>query len=180
MTPKQLELLTFLIEYKTMHHVMPSFDEMSAGLDQSSKGNLHRYLAALQKQGYIRREAGRARAIEILRLPDGSPAPPASSFFPETATSEGHPFYVDDGVVWRRAGREMGSSQRADRAARPVAVMHWSAGPLAAENVARLMNLGHIAQRIVEPVRLLVDQHTDAERGVAHTRLLLTELEALI
>jgi repressor LexA len=51
--------------------VPPSFDEMKEALDLRSKSGIHRLITALEERGFIRRLAHRARAIEIVRLPDG-------------------------------------------------------------------------------------------------------------
>lgn len=79
LTRKQYDLLHFIHDRLSRDGVPPSFDEMKEALDLRSKSGIHRLITALEERGFIRRLAHRARAIEILRLPDslesGSPSP---------------------------------------------------------------------------------------------------------
>ncbi len=70
LTRKQLELLTFINKRLQRDGVPPSFDEMKAALDLRSKSGIHRLITALEERGFIRRLPHRARAIEIVKLPD--------------------------------------------------------------------------------------------------------------
>ena len=70
LTSKQKELLMFIHERLKETGVPPSFDEMKEALDLRSKSGIHRLITALEERGFIRRLAHRARAIEILKLPD--------------------------------------------------------------------------------------------------------------
>ena len=70
LTKKQYDLLLFIHKRVQKDGVSPSFDEMKAALDLRSKSGIHRLITALEERGFIRRLAHRARAIEILRLPD--------------------------------------------------------------------------------------------------------------
>jgi len=70
LTRKQLELLRFIHERLTEAGVPPSFDEMKDALDLRSKSGIHRLISALEERGFIRRLPNRARAIEVIRLPD--------------------------------------------------------------------------------------------------------------
>ncbi|MHA6262110.1 transcriptional repressor LexA [Arenibacterium sp. CAU 1754] len=70
LTKKQLDLLEFIHKRVQRDGVPPSFDEMKIALDLRSKSGIHRLITALEERGFIRRLAHRARAIEILRLPD--------------------------------------------------------------------------------------------------------------
>ncbi len=70
LTRKQLDLLKFINERLQKEGVPPSFDEMKEALDLRSKSGIHRLITALEERGFIRRLAHRARAIEIVRLPD--------------------------------------------------------------------------------------------------------------
>ena len=82
LTKKQHQLLIFVHEHLSQHGVSPSFDEMKEALDLKSKSGIHRLITALEERGFIRRLAHRARAIEILRLPeDLEKQPPASGGF---------------------------------------------------------------------------------------------------
>jgi repressor LexA len=70
LTRKQLELLRFVHERLTETGVPPSFDEMKDALDLRSKSGIHRLVTALEERGFIRRLPNRARAIEVIKLPD--------------------------------------------------------------------------------------------------------------
>src|ERR671918_1208426 len=70
LTRKQLELLRFIHERLTEQGVPPSFDEMKDALDLRSKSGIHRLITALEERGFIRRLPNRARAIEVIKLPD--------------------------------------------------------------------------------------------------------------
>jgi repressor LexA len=72
LTRKQLDLLNFIQDRMEKDGVPPSFDEMREALDLRSKSGIHRLITALEERGFIRRLAHRARAIEVVRLPDGS------------------------------------------------------------------------------------------------------------
>lgn len=71
LTRKQLDLLKFIHERVREDGVSPSFDEMKSALNLRSKSGIHRLITALEERGFIRRLAHRARAIEIIKLPDG-------------------------------------------------------------------------------------------------------------
>ena len=70
LTPKQKELLMFIHERVKESGVPPSFDEMKDALDLKSKSGIHRLITALEERGFIRRLPHRARALEILKLPE--------------------------------------------------------------------------------------------------------------
>jgi repressor LexA len=70
LTRKQHELLRFIHERLRETGVPPSFDEMKDALDLKSKSGIHRLITALEERGFIRRLPNRARALEVVRLPD--------------------------------------------------------------------------------------------------------------
>src|ERR1700676_506960 len=70
LTRKQAELLRFIHERAKETGVSPSFDEMKDALDLRSKSGIHRLITALEERGFIRRLPNRARAIEVIKLPD--------------------------------------------------------------------------------------------------------------
>ncbi|HVM23563.1 MAG TPA: transcriptional repressor LexA, partial [Sphingomicrobium sp.] len=72
------ELLMFIRERLDRGGVSPSFDEMREALDLKSKSGVHRLVSALEERGFIRRLPNRARALEVVRLPEGS-APAAAA-----------------------------------------------------------------------------------------------------
>jgi len=70
LTRKQHELLSYIHEHLTASGVSPSFEEMKEALDLKSKSGVHRLISALEERGFIRRLANRARALEVMRMPD--------------------------------------------------------------------------------------------------------------
>ena len=70
LTKKQLDLLEFIQKRLARDGVPPSFDEMKEALDLRSKSGIHRLITALEERGFIRRLAHRARALEIVKLPE--------------------------------------------------------------------------------------------------------------
>jgi repressor LexA len=81
LTRKQHELLSFLSARLKETGVCPSFDEMKDALGLKSKSGIHRLISGLEERGFIRRLPHRARALEILREPEGAarPAPQAKA-----------------------------------------------------------------------------------------------------
>ncbi|HVH03876.1 MAG TPA: repressor LexA, partial [Amaricoccus sp.] len=75
LTRKQHDLLQFIQSRLQRDGVPPSFDEMKEALDLRSKSGIHRLITALEERGFIRRLAHRARAIEIVRLPESLDPP---------------------------------------------------------------------------------------------------------
>ena len=71
LTSKQHELLRFIHERLDISGISPSFEEMKEALDLKSKSGVHRLIGALEERGFIRRLANRARALEILKMPEG-------------------------------------------------------------------------------------------------------------
>ena len=76
LTKKQLELLRFIHDRTAAEGVPPSFDEMKDALSLASKSGIHRLISALEERGYVRRLANRARAVEIIRMPEIANADP--------------------------------------------------------------------------------------------------------
>lgn len=80
LTRKQYELLMFIDQRLRASGISPSFDEMKDALDLKSKSGIHRLITGLEERGFIRRLAHRARALEVVKLPeniDHLPAPSA-------------------------------------------------------------------------------------------------------
>lgn len=98
LTRKQLELLDFIRTRMDRDGVPPSFDEMKEALELRSKSGIHRLITALEERGFIRRLAHRARAIEIVKLPEAmerpgftpriAEPPPAAPVPPRPAVAE--------------------------------------------------------------------------------------------
>jgi repressor LexA len=74
LTRKQHELLMFIHERLKETGVSPSFDEMKDALDLASKSGIHRLITALEERGFLRRLAHRARALEVIKLPEQATA----------------------------------------------------------------------------------------------------------
>ena len=110
LTRKQFELLRFIHERLKEAGVPPSFDEMKDALDLRSKSGIHRLITALEERGFIRRLPNRARAIEVIKLPEsvahGIGAGRARGFTPS--------------VIEGNLGRVRATSE--DEGGRPVAV----------------------------------------------------------
>lgn len=71
LTRKQHELLTYIHVHLGKTGVSPSFEEMKDALELKSKSGVHRLISALEERGFIRRLPNRARALEVLKMPDG-------------------------------------------------------------------------------------------------------------
>ena len=94
LTRKQHELLMFIHERIRETGVSPSFDEMKAALDLASKSGIHRLITALEERGFIRRLAHRARALEVVKLPDQAAAQSGRTrgpFVPDVIEGGGRP-----------------------------------------------------------------------------------------
>ena len=82
LTRKQLELLDFINKRIRRDGVPPSFDEMKDALDLRSKSGIHRLITALEERGYLRRLPHRARALEIVKLPEALDTTSETGFVP--------------------------------------------------------------------------------------------------
>ena len=95
LTRKQHELLMFIHERIKETGVSPSFDEMKDALDLASKSGIHRLITALEERGFLRRLAHRARALEVVKLPQQATtsAPPQGrqAFKPQLVPGEREP-----------------------------------------------------------------------------------------
>jgi repressor LexA len=84
LTRKQHELLCYIHDHLAQHGVSPSFEEMKEALELKSKSGVHRLISALEERGFIRRLPNRARALEVMRMPDvkagiaSRPTPPVT------------------------------------------------------------------------------------------------------
>jgi repressor LexA len=111
LTRKQYELLRFINERLKEAGVPPSFDEMKDALDLRSKSGIHRLITALEERGFIRRLPNRARAIEVIKLPELA-----------GAASNGRRGFTPS-VIEGNLGKRSGSAPAAeDSGERPVAV----------------------------------------------------------
>ncbi|MFL0414128.1 transcriptional repressor LexA [uncultured Sphingomonas sp.] len=90
LTKKQHELICFINDRLVDTGVSPSFEEMKEALDLKSKSGVHRLISALEERGFLRRLPNRARALEVLKMPERldakkAPAPAARPAVPEPA-----------------------------------------------------------------------------------------------
>ena len=85
LTAKQRELLLFIDNRLRESGISPSFDEMREALDLKSKSGVHRLISALEERGFIRRLPNRARALEVLKLPETRPSATVTPIRPVTA-----------------------------------------------------------------------------------------------
>lgn len=85
LTAKQRELLLFIDTRLKQDGVSPSFDEMREALDLKSKSGVHRLISALEERGFIRRLPNRARALEVLKLPETRPSATVTPIRPAIA-----------------------------------------------------------------------------------------------
>jgi len=74
LTSKQQQLLMYIKQHLDQGGISPSFEEMKEALDLKSKSGIHRLISALEERGFIRRLPNRARALEIMKLPEGAMA----------------------------------------------------------------------------------------------------------
>jgi repressor LexA len=100
LTRKQHELLMFIHERIKETGVSPSFDEMKDALDLASKSGIHRLITALEERGFLRRLAHRARALEVLKLPEqataAAPAKGRNPFQPKVVETGRAPMAAND------------------------------------------------------------------------------------
>lgn len=84
LTKKQRDLLKFIHEYTRRTGLSPSFEEMKAGLDLRSKSGIHRLINALVERGFLARLPNKARALEVVKLPENMTATVAGASAPRT------------------------------------------------------------------------------------------------
>ncbi|WP_025295098.1 transcriptional repressor LexA [Sphingomonas sanxanigenens] len=79
LTRKQHELICFIHDRLAETGVSPSFEEMKEALDLKSKSGVHRLISALEERGFLRRLANRARALEVVKMPERAERKPAAA-----------------------------------------------------------------------------------------------------
>jgi repressor LexA len=105
LTKKQHELLMFIHERVRESGIPPSFDEMKDALDLKSKSGIHRLITALEERGFLKRMEKRARALEIIRLPENV----ADTLRPATSRSQAQRASHSSGT--RHHGRGSGDAR---------------------------------------------------------------------
>ena len=111
LTRKQLELLLFINERLKEEGIPPSFEEMKDALDLQSKSGVHRLIIALEERGFLKRMPNRARALEVIKLPE--------SHSPSIASKK--PGFTPN-VIQGNLGRSKPESRAGDGAPRAVLV----------------------------------------------------------
>ena len=96
LTRKQHELICFITDRLEETGVSPSFEEMKEALDLKSKSGVHRLISALEERGFIRRLPNRARALEVLKVPERAEVKPIKKAAPAPATSAPIPIAAND------------------------------------------------------------------------------------
>jgi repressor LexA len=99
LTAKQRELLLFIDQRLGETGISPSFDEMREALDLKSKSGVHRLISALEERGFIRRLPNRARALEVVKLPETRPTATVTPLRPAA------PAAANDSIELLLAGR---------------------------------------------------------------------------
>jgi repressor LexA len=87
LTRKQHELICFIADRLGEGGVSPSFEEMKEALNLKSKSGVHRLISALEERGFLRRLPNRARALEVLKMPERGPARKTPARVNEVSTS---------------------------------------------------------------------------------------------
>src|SRR5947207_9000511 len=87
LTAKQRELLLFIDSRLNESGISPSFDEMREALDLKSKSGVHRLISALEERGFIRRLPNRARALEVLKMPEARPSATVTQIRPAVVSA---------------------------------------------------------------------------------------------
>lgn len=146
LTKKQKELLLFIHQRLSEGGVSPSFDEMKDALRLKSKSGIHRLITGLEERGFIRRLPHRARALEVMRLPEGAAVGGGPADLPPAADGEQRPGFsptvIDGGFAHGLHGRT-------------------AAAPIASEGTVPLPLLGRIAAGT--PIEALRDPSTFAD-----------------
>ena len=120
LTAKQHELIRFIQQRLEETGISPSFEEMKEALDLKSKSGVHRLISALEERGFIRRLPNRARALEVVKLPENAvmgaaqPAPANDSVVSAITPKPVAPVPAND-IIDRRPVEHAGPR----RAARP-------------------------------------------------------------
>lgn len=125
LTRKQLDLLQFIQHRMRESGVPPSFDEMKDALDLKSKSGIHRLITALEERGFLRRLPNRARAIEVIRMPESlsgegarASAPPEARRFTPSVVEGGKGKALPAGA----SGSRLPTTQATDESGRAVTI----------------------------------------------------------
>src|SRR5438128_2338119 len=121
LTRKQNELLMFINKRLNDDGVSPSFDEMKEALRLKSKSGIHRLITGLEERGFLRRLPHRARALQVLKLPDTAamPAPNVMPMLARAGMAESREAFVPPVVRLDRARARQRRLRNADLRTRP-------------------------------------------------------------
>lgn len=109
LTRKQQELLLLIHERLQAEGIPPSFDEMKDALNLKSKSGIHRLITALEERGFIRRLPNRARALEVIKLPDAFSAEPTA---PKPRGSGFNPAIIEGDLLRMPNRQQRGQSRQ--------------------------------------------------------------------
>jgi repressor LexA len=124
LTRKQHELLLYIDRHLSESGVSPSFEEMKEALDLKSKSGVHRLISALEERGFIRRLANRARALEVLKMPEMKAAAPATAGAPLRVPQAANDMIIDLPLHGRiAAGTPIEALQGTDTLPVPAALL---------------------------------------------------------
>ena len=104
LTRKQYELLMYVDRHLKQTGFSPSFEEMKDALNLKSKSGIHRLISALEERGFLGRRRHRARALEVLRLPENAAARPSGEVVAEEATQTFSPTVIQGDFTPKIAG----------------------------------------------------------------------------
>ncbi|MDA4847743.1 transcriptional repressor LexA [Hoeflea poritis] len=149
LTRKQHELLLFIHERMKESGIPPSFDEMKEALDLASKSGIHRLITALEERGFIRRLPNRARALEVLRLPE--------TMIPGGQPRKGFSPSVIEGSLGKPAAEEKVQPLRHDEDAEPAASVPVMGRIAAGVPISAIQNITHTIS--VPPEMLSSGEH---------------------
>lgn len=122
LTRKQLDLLQFIQQRMQESGVPPSFDEMKDALDLKSKSGIHRLITALEERGFLRRLPNRARAIEVIRMPESLTGPPAQKPVPAGEVRRFTPSVVEGGRSKATPSLRPPTTQAQDESGRAITI----------------------------------------------------------
>jgi repressor LexA len=88
LTKKQYQLLMLIRDRLNRDGVAPSFDEMKDQLQLKSKSGIHRLITALEERGFVRRLPHKARALEVVKMPENAAERPTAGFAPNVITAK--------------------------------------------------------------------------------------------
>jgi repressor LexA len=117
LTRKQYELLVYIDSYLKRKGYSPSFEEMKEALELKSKSGIHRLISALEERNYLGRRHHRARALEVLRLPDNMASPIEADLELEDEDDAGEPRFTPNVIKGDFTGRIQGVRAASDAAA---------------------------------------------------------------